>query len=197
MEILQSNNHQAVKKIPSSMKPRVADYFPWIKYIYNMYLFIIIIWWICPRYCALSIYGTRFDTYPLSDLVTTNTLIIYIYIIVCVCVCVVLQLLKQNCSLSDLLSWLYSFFLFKLLLGNGYQFDTFDQILQNHPMDIKVDLTLTRLFLQDEEGSLVSTHFSTRVRISSWWRILKLMALVKIVRKRVPHHFCLWWQTEH
>ena len=56
MEFLQNNNHPAVKKMEginwmivvlqkNSIKPRVAVYIPWIKYIYksNIYLFIIII----------------------------------------------------------------------------------------------------------------------------------------------------------
>ena len=61
----------------NSMKPRVAVYIPWIKYMHLKFIYLLLY----NRFWALSIlYCTWFSTSPQRDLVTTNTLIIYISI---------------------------------------------------------------------------------------------------------------------
>ena len=47
---------------------------------------------------------------------------------------------------------------------------------------------LSKLFKQDTEGSSISTHFQREVGFS---RTLKIMTLVKIIGKRLPHNLGL------
>ena len=51
--------------------------------------------------------------------------------------------------------------------------------------------SLSRLLKQDTEGSSISIHFQTGDKFSSWSKTLKIIALVKIIGQRIPHHLGL------
>ena len=107
LSFLQNNNHQAVKKMEWIENRKIrknTDKNCW-DFVY-VWLQVCECMWVCAHACmcynyiwmrvfmrlsqamnaALSIlYSTWFDTYPQSDLVTTNTLIIYMYVCMYVC----------------------------------------------------------------------------------------------------------------